>query len=196
MEYYSTFLFVMITSITPGPNNISAFNFSLGQGYLRTLNYIFGIATGTCLVLFLSGLLIGTITGFLKEMEVYLRYIAAFYIVYLAYKSLKLNVSIDNQQPKSPSFLNGFVLQLVNPKAIFYAITLYSSFLALVTENHFSLGVSAIVLSMVTFLTVSLWAVSGSLLLRFLKNKKVIRAVGVGMALILVAFAINIIGFI
>ncbi len=43
--------FVIVTTFTPGPNNISSAAMGVTYGYWRTIPYLFGIASGFFLVM-------------------------------------------------------------------------------------------------------------------------------------------------
>ena len=43
--------FVIVTTFTPGPNNISSAAMGVAYGYRRTIPYLFGIASGFFLVM-------------------------------------------------------------------------------------------------------------------------------------------------
>lgn len=196
MGINSILLFVLITSVTPGPNNLSSFIFSAALGYRKTLNYMLGIMTGTCLILLLSGILIELFIQYIENIEFILKWLAAAFIIYLAYKSLTLTVSRKVEISQSPSFISGLMLQLVNPKAIFYGITIYSSFLNGIISDHIQILISAILLSVVTFSMVSLWAFTGSAMMKLLRNDFILNIFGIFMAFILLFYAIRIIDLI
>lgn len=197
MDYYSLLTFVVVTSITPGPNNISSFIFSLAHGYKKVLPYIFGIISGTFLLLTFCGFLVDIIHEFANQISNYLKYLAGIYILFLAYKSLKINASISNKHSSksAPTYLNGFILQMVNPKAIFYGVTMYTTFLVSLVNNYVTVALSAALLSMVTFSMVSIWALSGNMLLKSIKNPAIAKTIGIIMALVLVVFAFRVMEF-
>lgn len=193
MDYYSTFLFVLVTSITPGPNNLSSFVFSASLGFKKTLNYVLGIVTGVIFVLILSGLLIHQISFYFENIASVLKWFAAAYIIYLAYKSLTMNVAKNTETPKAPSFINGLLLQLINPKGLMFALTLFSTFLLGIITKPIHVVFAALLVSCVTISCVSLWSFAGGFLMEHLKNKRILNIVRISLALLLVFFAISII---
>ena len=58
-------------------------------------------------------------------------------------------------------FKHGFLLQALNPKAIIFGLTIYTTFLSSLTDRPFLLSISTVLLAAVTFCSVSLWAFSG-----------------------------------
>ena len=163
--------FAIVTSITPGPNNISTMAFCMSQGYKKTLPYILGILTGTFIVMLICAWLSLGLTTLIPQITAYLKYIGAAYILYLAYKTAKLNVDATADQTVKSKFIDGALLQLVNPKAIFYGMTIYSTFFYSFLQDKIHLSLSALCLATFTFIIVSTWGLFGAILKHYLKNK-------------------------
>ena len=162
--------FAIVTSITPGPNNISAMAFCMANGYRKTLPYISGIALGTFVVFLICAALSYGLTHLVPGLTTYLKYIGAAYILYLAYKTSKMKVDDAAGQNVKAFFHDGAFLQLVNPKAIFYGMTIYSTFFQSFATNKLLLIVSALGLATFTFIIVSTWGLFGATLKYLLKN--------------------------
>lgn len=184
--------FAIVTSFTPGPNNISALAFSLRGGYRYTLNYILGIAVGTFVVMLICAWLSFGLSQIVPEVATYLKYVGALYILFLAYKVLKMNLGDISAEGVRPQFLEGAILQLVNPKAAFYGMTVYSVFLNGLVENRFMLLLSSIGLAIYTFVVVTVWALSGTVIKNVLKSKTGKTSISVLMAVGLLYTAIDI----
>lgn len=185
--------FAIITSITPGPNNISSMAFCMGMGYKKTLPYIGGIAFGTFVVFMICAALSFGLSALVPEITTYLKYFGAAYILYLAYKTSKLNVDSEANQSIRAKFYDGAILQLVNPKAIFYGMTVYSTFFYSFLDNKSHLVLSSLGLACFTFCVVSLWGLFGAVLKQYLKNVLIKRVFVVVMVLGLVYAAIDIV---
>lgn len=184
--------FAIVTSITPGPNNISSMAFSMGMGYKKTLPYIGGIAAGTFVVFIICAALSFGLSALVPEITTYLKYFGATYILYLAYKTSKLNVDTESSQNIKARFADGAILQLVNPKAIFYGMTIYSTFFYSFLGNKLHLTLSSLCLACFTFCIVSIWALFGAALKQFLQNVLIKRMFIIVMVLGLVYAAIDI----
>lgn len=162
--------FAIFTSITPGPNNISSMAFCMSMGYKKTVGYISGIAFGTFVVFLICAALSFGLAQLVPQITTYLKYIGAAYILYLAYKTSKLNVDSETEQKVKARFIDGALLQLVNPKAIFYGMTIYSTFFQSFLSNKLYLAISALCLACFTFCVVSVWGLFGAGLKHYLKN--------------------------
>src|SRR5829696_5866952 len=118
--------YILISSFTPGPSNISSASLAVLHGYKNTLRYQAGLAAGVFLLMFLSGWLSGTIIKNFPAFEPVMRYVGAIYILYLAFGILKASYTFTENHSKPLGFVHGFILQLLNPKLFVYAFTLFS----------------------------------------------------------------------
>lgn len=190
--------FVVITTFTPGPNNISSSSMGVLYGYPKTLRYIAGIVTGFFGIMFIAGIISNTLYTLLPSVETIMRLIGAAYILWLAYKTIKSSYKFDseNDEEKSPAlgYANGLMLQALNPKVWVFSLTLYTTFLVPITGNVIFLLISAGFLAFVAFCATSSWAIMGALIKRYLSNPKIQRAINIILALLLVYTAIDLSG--
>jgi cysteine/O-acetylserine efflux protein len=147
--------FVLITTFTPGPNNISSASMGILNGYKNTLGYMFGITAGFFVIMLLCALISTTLLQILPTFENVLRLVGAVYILWPAYHTLKASYTFQDEQQVSFGFSKGFFLQLLNPKVIVYGLTLYSAFLGRMLGSPVYLVISAVVLAGVGFCAVS-----------------------------------------
>jgi cysteine/O-acetylserine efflux protein len=186
--------FVLVTTYTPGPNNISSTSMGVLYGYKRTLPYLLGITTGFLLLMVLCGLISGTLRSLVPAFETVLGIVGAAYILWLAYETLRATYTFEEQNRGELGFIRGALLQILNPKGVIYGLTLYSTFLLSLTDRPALILLSAAGLSVVTFSAVSVWTLFGSAIRRFLHNRRVRRAVNVVLALALVYTAAELSG--
>lgn len=119
--------------ISPGPGMMLILGVATRQGRLPSLVTAFGIA---CASIVLSTATVFGLTALMSEMVglmTYIRIIGAAYLTWLAYKAFR--TAIRNPEPSMEtkaassvwrSGLSGFVLQLSNPKAIFFWLAVAS----------------------------------------------------------------------
>jgi cysteine/O-acetylserine efflux protein len=136
--------YVLISTFTPGPSNISSASTAVLHGYKKTLNYQWGLAAGVFLVMFLSGWISAALLGIFPALEPVLRYAGAGYILYLAYGILKASYTFTDQNVKPLGFVHGIMLQVLNPKLIVYAFTLFAVFFSSNHEQYPSGGVGRV----------------------------------------------------
>jgi cysteine/O-acetylserine efflux protein len=188
--------YVLISTFTPGPSNISSASMGVLHGYKNTLNYQVGLAVGVFCAMLLSGWLSTTLLELLPALEPALRYIGAGYILYLAFGILKANYIFTENEVNPLGFGHGLMLQIVNPKLIVYAFTLFSAFLAPITHNVALLGVAAVLLAAISFGATSVWALFGTAIKRYLHHPRLQAAVNIILAFLLVYTAIALAGWV
>ena len=186
--------FILITTLTPGPNNISAASMGMSHGYRRSLPYILGIVSGFFLVMLACGLLSQTIAEVLPSFETVLRIVGALYITWLAYETLKSSYDFELTEQQPLTFLNGFFLQVLNVKAIFYGLTLFSSFLNPLIGHIDWMIPASIALAGLAFCSVTLWSLFGVVIQRYLKKTVLRKSVNIILAVMLFYIAIDISG--
>lgn len=182
--------YVLISSFTPGPSNISSASLAVLRGYKQTLNYQLGLAAGVFLIMLLSGWISTTLLGLFPVLEPILRYAGAAYILYLAYAILKASYTVASQEPKRFRWTHGIALQVLNPKLIVYAFTVYATFLDRYHMNIALLGLSALLLAAVSLCATTVWALFGSVIQARLHRPRIKLAVNIALSLSLVYAAI------
>ena len=188
--------YVLISTFTPGPSNISSTSVAVLHGYRNTLNYQSGLAAGVFFVMVLSGWVSTTLISIFPILEPVLRYVGAGYILYLAFGILKASYTFGDQNAKPLGFVQGLTLQVLNPKLIVYAFTLFSAFLAPVTNNAILVVLAALLLSATSFCATSMWAIFGTAIEAYLHNPRLKAIVNILLSLSLVYTAIALTGLV
>lgn len=195
-NYLSIISYILISSFTPGPSNISSASLAVVHGYKNTLKYQAGLAAGVFLLMCLSGWLSTTIVKSFPSFEPIMRNVGAAYILYLAFSLLKASYTFTETDSKALGFGHGFILQLLNPKLFVYAFTLFSAFLATITKNIITLLLVVTFLAAVAFCAASTWALFGTAIKAHLHNPRVKMVVNIALSLSLVYTAISLTGMI
>ena len=194
VNLFSVISYVLISTFTPGPSNISSASMAILHGYKNTLKYQAGLAVGVCLLMFLSGLFSTALLHIFPALEPILRYVGAAYILYLAFGILKASYNIIEQDVNSFEFTQGFMLNILNPKLYVYTFTLFSTFLASVNRSIPSLIILAVLLAATSFCATSVWALFGTSIKTYLHNPRSRLIINIGLALLLVYAALSLIG--
>jgi cysteine/O-acetylserine efflux protein len=184
--------FIAITSYTPGPNNVSSASMGLVFGFLRSLPYMLGIASGFVVVMMLCGTMSGILTTILPSLTQWLRWIGCAYILWLAWGTLRASYNFEaDREIGRMGFFNGLFLQLLNVKVIIYGITLYTTFLSPVVGNYIPMLLSAAALAAIALSSVFLWALCGTALQKVISNPGVKKYINISLSLLLVYTAIT-----
>lgn len=192
-DFISFVIFFLVTSITPGPNNITSLSFSLHHGYRRTFPYMLGIISGVFCVFFaMSLVLLYAASTSISHVLYWMRYIGAAYILYLAYKTLMMNINWQRQADTEPRFLDGFIFQAINPKLYFFSTTVLTTFVNYDAATLPKLALLSVSVMLITLCCISIWGVTGAVLKVALQNQTYKRIFGGVMALSLVYTAYRI----
>ena len=120
--------YMIVSSFTPGPGNILAMNTTSRFGWKKGKHLILGICCGYLSVQMLCTLALYSLNMILSPVLLVLKYAGAVYMVWLAVH-IAINRPGKNNTDGAPSFLAGFLLQLVNVKIYFYISTLLTVYL-------------------------------------------------------------------
>ena len=179
-----------LMSSTPGPNNMMLTTSGARFGYWRTLPQILGIALGVLLQTLLCCLGLGALVMALPGTQLLLRVAGALYLLWLAWQLLRSSV-VEAVMPAPISFAQGCMFQAINPKAWSRSITIGAVFMppelgplqgaALVSALGALIGVPC----------VSIWALFGVGIRRWLSDARVQRRFNAMMAAGLAIMAIS-----
>lgn len=188
--------YMVFLSFSPGPNNILCSVNSTKYGIKNTLPLLAGVISG----FFLVGLTTSLTVEFIKDQQGILnnmKYICGLYLIYLSYiiatdDPENYKESVDNLE--SPlKFKNGFLLQLINGKIIFYYIILMTTYASRFGADYsikFGLLLAA---TFVGMSATSSWMFLGSLMRKFLSDSKKARITNYILGTLLAIVAIDLV---
>ena len=119
-------LAILAVGYTPGPANIYAMSCSLRYGWRASMRMWCGLLCGFLIAALLAAAAAHLAGMAFTEYVPYLRYLAAAYIIYLAWKTYRAGISSEGDT--QPTFASGFVVQLTNAKIILFDLSCYSAF--------------------------------------------------------------------
>lgn len=187
--------YVLISTFTPGPSNISSASMAVIHGYKKTINFQAGLAAGVFLLMVLSGMFATTLLNIFPSLEPIMRFVGAAYVLYLAFGILRASYSFTEEGTKPLGLANGFMLQILNPKLTVYAFTLFSAFLAPQTTNIALLILISIILAGTSFCATSMWALFGTVIQTYLHNPRLKIVINIILSISLVYCALSLTGF-
>lgn len=191
MPFLSFLLYVIVTSFTPGPNNIMAMVFANKYGLKKTIRFCLGVGAGFFVIMVLSSYFNLLLKNYIPKVESIMSILGAIYMVYLAVKIIASKEKGDDSNGnKKYGFVTGMLLQFINPKGILYGITAISTFILPYYTSNLSLLLFSILLAFVGFMSTICWSLFGAIFSRFLsKYRSPFNAI---MALLLVYSAVTI----
>ncbi len=195
-EIFPVISYVLITTFTPGPSNLSSASMGVLYGFRRTLIFMAGLAAGFLMVMGLSGWISATVRSFFPILEPVLRDAGAAYILYLAFLILKESYTFKEEAARPMGFGHGVVLQIVNPKLIVYAFTLFSAVLTPLVKTTPQLFIAIALLTATSFCATAVWALFGTAIKTYLHSPRVKTILNIVLALLLVLTAVELVGLI
>jgi threonine/homoserine/homoserine lactone efflux protein len=135
MENYLLFLLVaVITVLSPGPGVVLTLTNTIRYGTNGAVGGIFGIAFGTFIVAGVSATSLGIILMTSSVAFSALKFIGAAYLLYLGVKlwrspPVKIELNSEIVKNKKLQFLEGLTIQLTNPKAVFFFMSIFPQFI-------------------------------------------------------------------
>lgn len=191
MPNFSAFLsYVIITTFTPGPNNIMSMSNASRYGFKKSFPFNVGVFFGFFIIIALCSFFSVTLFNFIPSIKPIMTYIGVAYILWLAWKTYKSKThSIDENEKYTNTFLTGFILQFVNLKVILYGITTISTFIIPYYKSALILTIFSVILAFIGFISTCCWSLFGSILQKFFENHS--KVVNIVMALLLVYCAVS-----
>ena len=192
---WSPFLYFMfVSSLSPGPNNLSCASMGILHGYKKSLNFLFGIFLGLSVVMLLSAGLARVMLDIFPAYESVLRVIGALYLIWMAYSALRMTYGGEDEQRPPFSFIEGILLQFLNIKVILVGMTIYASYLLPVVGDFPPMLITALGLGVRAFLVNSIWVLFGAALRQFLNRPLVGKIFNIIIAALLVYNAADLVG--
>ncbi len=137
-------VFVLVTTFTPGPGNITSAAMEMLFGYKRTLRFLSGIVVGYLMIMVLCAFLSSTLLRIIPTIEPVLRLVGSCYILCLALGTARTNYNSSSNGNSPMLFKHGFLMQALNPKAIVFGLTIYTTFLSSFSSDPFILSVQSV----------------------------------------------------
>ncbi|WP_281561498.1 LysE family translocator [Thalassomonas sp. RHCl1] len=166
------FLFTLLATATPGPNNTLLTLSGSRFGYRQTLPFLFGIRAGITGLFILMGSGIGGILAQNPHWYFYLKLLGAAYLIYLA---VKMAFSRSHKQQSGAANLIGFrqgaLLQFINPKSMMMVLSCITAFSLPGDLYLLSVIQACLIFNLVGLMSNSAWTLFGSLISRFLATE-------------------------
>ena len=189
MNWMSFIPYALITTFTPGPNNILSLSIAAQHGIKRTVPFALGVWTGFSIVIQLCALLGAALNAALPSIKTPMLFIGAGYLLYLAWKTYH-TTEIHEAKASRSGFWTGVLMQFVNPKGIIYGIVSMETFILPHYHGQYLMILGfGFLLSTLGFVSLMSWASFGSLFkLLFSKYRKTVSIV---LSLLLVYCAVS-----
>ncbi|MDR6723904.1 threonine/homoserine/homoserine lactone efflux protein [Paenibacillus amylolyticus] len=184
-------IYAIVSSFSPGPNNIIAMTSGRDHGFSKTLPFIGGVALSCMIIMLLSSYFSLMLHQFIPTVRPILNLLGCMYMLYLAVKVMLSHSKKNNAlRTSSYSFSFGCVLQFINPKVIIYGLTAISMFVIPLGQSHPHLILFSLLLTLIGISANMTWALCGSLFQNLLLRHQ--RLFNVLMGIMLIYSAVSI----
>lgn len=180
--------FAVVSSVTPGPNNLMLLSSGVTFGFRRTIPHMLGIGVGFVVLLLAVGAGLGALLTALPWLHTALKIAGGLYLLYLAWRIATAG-SVDPEGAagaRPMGFWAAAAFQWVNPKAWLMAVSAMATY-TIPADYLVTMLLVAAAFGVVNLPCVSLWAALGSALRPLLSAPRLVRGFNVTMALLLVA---------
>jgi threonine/homoserine/homoserine lactone efflux protein len=178
--------FCLVSSITPGPNNLMLMASGANFGFLRSIPHMLGIGLGFMLMVFLVGIGLAQLFDLYPIAHTILKILSVAYMLYLAWKIANAAPAGSADSTGTPmTFLQAAAFQWVNPKAWTMAITAVTVYAP--DTSLLSVVMVSAVFGVVNLPSVSIWTILGQQMARILTNPARLRTFNWTMAALLIA---------
>jgi len=169
--FVSILFFCLVTSISPGPNNIMLMTSGLNHGVRKTIPHLLGIVIGFPVMVAAIGFGLGAIFVSYPSAHFFIKVVGVAYLLFLSYKIANAgNPSVVESVREPFTFFQAAAFQWANPKAWVIGV---GAIAAYTTQDAVFSGVSLIIVGYLSVGTISMlvWLFLGAALQRFLKNQ-------------------------
>lgn len=177
--------FCFVASITPGPNNLMLMASGANFGVRRTVPHMLGVAIGFTVMVMLVGIGLAGVFEAFPWAQTALTILSVGYLLWLAWKIATAAPPKDGEAAGTPiTFMQAAAFQWVNPKAwamALSAVTVYAP-----SQDAPTIVLVAVIFGAVNMPSITLWAVIGQQMRRFLGVPGRLRVFNIVMATLLV----------
>lgn len=188
-NWFSFISYALITTFTPGPNNIMSMSTASRLGFKKSLPFSLGVLAGTLVIFILSALLCSVLSEYVPAIQTPMKFVGAAYMLYLAWHIYKSAGVIDENYTHR-GFGSGALLQFINVKVLIYAIVSMEAYILPYFGSRPAVVVCfAIALSVVGFASTVCWALFGSAFRKIFSEHT--RVINICMAVMLAYCAVS-----
>jgi len=184
----SLLAFALAMALTPGPNNVMVTASAATFGFRRTVPHMLGITIGFPAMTVAVGLGLGTVFTTYPVVHTVLKWVGAGYLCWLAWLVATAKRPDGGEAGSRPfGFWRAAAFQWVNPKAWLTVVGALATYTTVDAPMLPQVAVITGVFVVLTFPSLAVWALFGSLIGRWLSTERRLRTFNVAMALLVLA---------
>jgi threonine/homoserine/homoserine lactone efflux protein len=184
--------FSIVSSVTPGPNNVLLLASGSTFGFLRTTPHILGTALGIGAMALAVGAGLGFVIASVPAVGLAMKIVGSAYLLYLAIAIARSGAFHEAQVARPLGVGQAAALQLINPKVWVFALGAMSTFRPAELPVALGTGVVALTMMAVVIPTAALWAAGGGALGRSPAGGRGSRPVSLALAVLVAATVVSV----
>lgn len=172
---------------SPGPAPLALAASGAVFGFRGSLPFLAGILSGLAVAIVLGAAGMAAFFSAFPNTRLFIQVLGGLYIGYVALKIASAPVlsTEESQRESAPTFLDGFILNLLNPKAYAAFLAIFSQFLLPISSNLQSTSVTAMITFGVAIVVDVAWLALGGLLRPVFETPRLARITRVSLALLM-----------
>ncbi|ADT86971.1 hypothetical efflux protein [Vibrio furnissii NCTC 11218] len=168
-------LFAFVGAVSPGPVNVMATYAGAQFGWRKASIHVLGASVAYVLVVFICGVALSEMSQGIPLLVPVMRWVGSLYLLYLAVRILlakDLGLKSNPQMAMKALFVQGILIQLLNPKAWIFASSGVSLYVLNQVNTHSALGWFCSLSLVICFIGVGVWAVLGQSVAQWLNSPR------------------------
>ncbi|HLR17180.1 MAG TPA: LysE family translocator [Alcanivoracaceae bacterium] len=183
MVTWALISYVVVLSITPGPNNLLLAASGVNYGLRRSLPMGIGIIVGGGIQCFVTLLLFSQLFTYLQFVRLPIAVVGCIYLLWLAWRLYSASAPNSNTSSGKPmTFMQAALFQWVNPKAWIMMINMAALFMPQEGSLLFGSLIIGLTNSISSYPSVLVWSVLGDRLRLALQNPQYLHYFNVVMS--------------
>ncbi|ESP94145.1 MULTISPECIES: LysE family translocator [Pseudoalteromonas] len=178
---------------SPGPAPLALAAVGASSGVKAGAPFLLGILTGLSVAIAAAATGLGALLLSFPQLTQGLQIAALLYLFYVAYKIATNRSGLSSAGDKPVGFLDGFILNLFNPKAYAACIAIFANTSIPAASQVQASAIAALVLFLVAAIADSLWLYFGGILHRVVKTPQQLKYLRLFFASLLVLLLVYVI---
>jgi threonine/homoserine/homoserine lactone efflux protein len=178
--------FAVVSTVTPGPNNVLLWASGATFGLRRTLPHVFGTAIGIGVMALVAAVAAGAILTAVPQLATAMKLGGSLYLLWLAGQIVRAGALERTDVARPFGLVSAAAFQVVNPKAWVFALGAMTTFRPADMSIALGSALVAVTMMIVVVPTAALWAGAGDALSRFVSTPRARRIVSLVLAGMLV----------
>ena len=186
-QWLALVTFSIVSSGSPGPNNVLLWASGAAFGFMPTMPHIVGTALGIGVLALIAAAGLAAIVSAVPTLAVVMKIAASAYLLYLAWQVAGAHALERGELARPMSVIQAAAFQAINPKGWIFALGAIAAFRPADLPVVAGSLLVAATMTAIVIPTAALWAAAGGWLGRVLNGERSRRVVSLGLAALLAA---------